>query len=287
MSKDSFVFYKDWFVAIRGLDDTTRLELYDSIMNEAFGYEKKDLSPQAFIAMSFIKPQIERDNDKYEAICRRNSENGKKGGRPRKVQETQENPKNPSKPKKADNDIQDTYVSMSISNNIEKKEKSKDEKKKEPTTDLEKQFDEFRKKYKSYGGKVRGFDTEFLNLKNKHHDWKEIIPVLSFALEKENEARVAANNKREFFARMQNLQTYINQRSWEAYSDGWEDYDPNDYHPSGMDYDAEFDAYRMYGLPNYDINDGYTNENRPDGARVVEQQNIYVWHSDIKKFEQI
>lgn len=36
------------------------------------------------MAFSFLADEIDRDTDRYEAICKRNAENGKKGGRPRK-----------------------------------------------------------------------------------------------------------------------------------------------------------------------------------------------------------
>jgi hypothetical protein len=130
MNRDSFIFHREWYDAIVGLDDSVRFEILDAIIAEAFDLEKKELSPLANMAMSFIKQRLQSDKEKYESICRRNSENGAKGGRPKKTQnnpnnpmgilETKENPKNPEKPQKADIDIQDTNVSMSISNNIEK-----------------------------------------------------------------------------------------------------------------------------------------------------------------------
>ena len=159
-----------------------------------------------------------------------------------------------------------------------KKEDANASKKKCPETDLEQAFETFRRKYKKYGGSARGFETEFTNLTKKHKDWKEIIPMLDYALEEENKARQDALAKNEFFPQMKNLQTYINQRSWENYSDGWESYNPNAYHPQGLEYDDDFDAYRFYGGdPTYDLFDGYTNENRPDGARVVQQIFVYQW----------
>lgn len=139
-------------------------------------------------------------------------------------------------------------------------------------------FEAFRKKYKKYGGRVRGFQTELDDFKKKHKDWKEVIPMLDYAIEKENEARIKAEAAGTFFSGIQNLKTYLYQRSWEAYSDGWESYNPNAYHPQGLEYDDDFDAYRFYGGdPTYDLFDGYTNENRPDGARVVQQIFVYQW----------
>ena len=154
-------------------------------------------------------------------------------------------------------------------NNITNKEEEKD---------IYAKFEQFRLKYKSYGGIVRGFQTELDAFKKKHKDWKAVIPMLEYCIDKENEARMKANSQKIFFAKIQNLKTYLYQRSWERYSDGWESYNPNAYHPQGLEYDDDFDAYRFYGGdPTYDLFDGYTNENRPDGARVVQQIFVYQW----------
>lgn len=52
------------------------------------------LSPLVQFALSFIKGDIDRNREKYTNTCKRNQENGKKGGRPQKQvsTETQNNP---------------------------------------------------------------------------------------------------------------------------------------------------------------------------------------------------
>lgn len=47
------------------------------------------------MAFSFIRSQMDRDNEKYESRVAANRENGKKGGRPKKPKGNEENPKNP------------------------------------------------------------------------------------------------------------------------------------------------------------------------------------------------
>lgn len=169
--------------------------------------------------------------------------------------------------------------------NKEKEEDTNVSKKKEPVTELEKEFEAFRRKYKEYGGSARGFETEFENFKKKNKDWKDVIPMLMYCLNTENEARTQAQRYGEFFPQMKNLQTYLNQRSWEAYSEGWESYDPDAYHPDGFPYDAEFDAYRFCDyIPNYDLLDGYNDDNRPDGARIVDQINVWVWSKEQRQW---
>ena len=76
--KESFVFYKDWYTAIKDLDSSVQLEVYDAIMRKVFDDRDITLSALAKVAVGFIFPQIERDNAKYERIIKRRSEAGKK-----------------------------------------------------------------------------------------------------------------------------------------------------------------------------------------------------------------
>ena len=59
-----------------------------------------------------------------------------------------------------------------------------------------------------------------------------------------------------------------------------------DYDPSGwLDYDETFNAWRYFGRePQYDLRDGYTDDNRPDGARVVTQATVYLWSAANKNW---
>lgn len=82
-SKESFVFYKDWWDAIRGLPEDVRGEVCESIIGYAFGETVTGLGSMATMAMRFITPQIDRDREKYEMKCEKNRENGALGGRPR------------------------------------------------------------------------------------------------------------------------------------------------------------------------------------------------------------
>lgn len=62
--------------------------------SEAGEFPKLDGITQ--MAFSFIRSQMDRDNEKYESRVAANRENGKKGGRPKKPKGNGENPKNPS-----------------------------------------------------------------------------------------------------------------------------------------------------------------------------------------------
>lgn len=174
----------------------------------------------------------------------------------------------------------------------ERKEKlSKESKEKEgnnfSSEDLTTLFDAFRVKYKQYGGRVRGLDTELANLKKKHSDWKEIIPALSDALENENLARRSANAKGDFFPVMKNLQTYINNRSWETYSDNAvSPCGSNGYFPLADGNYQRWNPVRNcleVNSPYFNMwDDGYNKENRPDGATVAYQQYTWKWSKDKK-----
>ena len=88
-SKKSFVLYNDYGKVFEMLTD----EEAGKLIKHLFAYvNNKDTELEdRLLKLTFepIKLQLMRDNKKYEAICERNRNNGKKGGRPKK------NPKNP------------------------------------------------------------------------------------------------------------------------------------------------------------------------------------------------
>ena len=89
MKKETFICYSSWSDVLKILDDTTRLEVYDSIFDYATNEEiPHELSPMANIAFAFVRQDMDRNNAKYGGICERNKINGAKGGRPK-------NPNNP------------------------------------------------------------------------------------------------------------------------------------------------------------------------------------------------
>lgn len=108
--------------------------------------------------------------------------------------------------------IQEYNNILSINNNIIYN-KDNIEKKKKEKKESEQIFDEFRKAYK---GKKRGLATELENFKKKHpKDWKDIVPLLMPALEREEQYRKIAKAVGEFVPQWAMLQTWINQSRWE------------------------------------------------------------------------
>lgn len=114
----------------------------------------------------------------------------------------------------------DNQINKEINNNIikEKNKKRKDKQVSEPSsqadiTELEAQFDAFRKAYK---GTKRGLKVELDNFKKKNDNWREIIPTLMPALEREIAWREQMQAAGQFVPQWAHLQTWINQSRWET-----------------------------------------------------------------------
>lgn len=93
--KKAFYLYNDYIDHVELMSDEDAGKLFKAILRYENGIETGELSGVATIAFSFIKNQLDRDADKYEEICRKNRQNGMKGGRPRKKQEHDENQQAP------------------------------------------------------------------------------------------------------------------------------------------------------------------------------------------------
>ena len=76
--KDSFVFRKEWRDAISGFSDDVRLEIYEAIIEYGITGEIKQLKPLAKMAFNFVKTELDKDKQKYEAMCERNKANRNK-----------------------------------------------------------------------------------------------------------------------------------------------------------------------------------------------------------------
>lgn len=215
MTKDNFIFYRQWWESIRELEPDEQRQAYDSIMRFVFeGIEPTDKYIRA--VTSLMRSTIKRDLEKYERVCERNRANGKNGGRPRKTktEKTDTNPNNPmgfennpvqtveSEPDIADIITDAPPIELTPVAVITP----------ESRTDLEQQFDAFRK---SYPGTKRGFKAEFDNFKRKYpKTWREIIPLLAPALERLidwHERSIAAG---QFTPNYKNLATWLNQQCW-------------------------------------------------------------------------
>lgn len=83
--KKSFVFYKSFYTTLSRLSFEQRGKLITAICEQVFAGEVSvKLSKIVEVAFCGISETLERDAESYAERCRQNSENGKKGGRPRK-----------------------------------------------------------------------------------------------------------------------------------------------------------------------------------------------------------
>lgn len=111
IEKSSFILYQGYRKHLSLLSDADRGKLLMALFDYAEGGKLPEFDGAAGMAFSFIQDQMDRDANKYAAVCERNRKNGSKGGRPSKVNESETNPKEPKeserlfqKPKKPDNE---------------------------------------------------------------------------------------------------------------------------------------------------------------------------------------
>lgn len=127
--KKSFQVYYDYEEHLELLSDEEKGRLLMAMLKYAKTGEVSGLEGATMMAFSFIRLQMDRDDAKYEETCRKNRENGSKGGRPKETEQSSdnpiditENPKNPTviqeterlsqEPKKPDTDT-DTDINLS------------------------------------------------------------------------------------------------------------------------------------------------------------------------------
>ncbi|WP_195653815.1 DUF6291 domain-containing protein [Bacteroides cellulosilyticus] len=95
--RESFVFYRSFYDAIKDLPRDVQGEIYTAIMEYSlYGKETENLKPIARSVFTLMKPQIDVNNKRFE--------NGKRGGRPKSEDkpkgnqnETKDEPKNNQK----------------------------------------------------------------------------------------------------------------------------------------------------------------------------------------------
>jgi len=85
--KKGFILYDDMYGPIRNLTLEEKGLLLSSIFEYQLGEGKRELPVGVDMAYNFIIQQLERDNERYEDVCKARSESGKLGGRPQKAKE--------------------------------------------------------------------------------------------------------------------------------------------------------------------------------------------------------
>lgn len=197
--RNSLVFYRSIYEAIKDLPRDVQGEIYTAIMEYGLnGNETDNLKPIARSFFILIKPLIDKNISRYE--------NGKKGGRPK----TEPKPNNNQTITKREPDVDvDVDVDVDINNTPPKSPP----KGKGVIDKFEEEFERFRK---MYPGTKRGLDTEYANFKRKHKDYRDAVFLLYDSAERYKIWREKKIEAKEFAPEYANLQTWINQRRWES-----------------------------------------------------------------------
>ena len=91
MEKASFLMYLDYEEQFNIMTDEQIGQLMRAIIKYEKTGEVPNLDGMLKMAFSFIKTQLDRDREKYQARSEKNRENAKKGGRPKKEEKQTEN----------------------------------------------------------------------------------------------------------------------------------------------------------------------------------------------------
>lgn len=141
MEQESMIFYRSFYEALRDLDDSIRLELYDAIMRYSLYEEEVNLSAQAKPFFRLISPQLDA-NLRRRKNGMLGKEYGVLGGRPKKGDgDTKKNPigvnkKTPKGLRRETPNI-NVNVNKNVNNNIYKRKKNTFTDYKQSETDYE------------------------------------------------------------------------------------------------------------------------------------------------------
>ena len=119
--KESFILYKDFYQAIKHLDDKTLGQLFRALYEYQVYDTEPDQTSPVYLPFLFYKNQFSVDNKKYQAVIDRNRNNGAKGGRPRI--ETQKTQTVKEQPKKADTDTDTDTDTVNVTDTVNDKKK--------------------------------------------------------------------------------------------------------------------------------------------------------------------
>ncbi len=80
--KKSFLVYFDWEEPFSCLDNAELGELFRAMVKYAKSEEEPEFENKTlYLVFTFIKNAIDRDKAAYEEKCKKNAENGRKGGK--------------------------------------------------------------------------------------------------------------------------------------------------------------------------------------------------------------
>jgi hypothetical protein len=82
-NKKSFIFYASWKEVLKEYPAEVRLEVYDAIIEYVASGTLSELKPMARIAFSFIKKEIDYNEQRYQDVVNKRSEAGKRSAESR------------------------------------------------------------------------------------------------------------------------------------------------------------------------------------------------------------
>lgn len=113
--RESFVFYRSFYEAIKKLPDGFQLELYNVIMEYVFNDEIIEMTPVVEAMFELVKINIDKAKERYDRCV----ENGKKGGRPKtKTKPTENQNETKTKPSKNQGTNQDANLNDNVNVNV-------------------------------------------------------------------------------------------------------------------------------------------------------------------------
>ena len=77
--KDTFIFKKSWADALKKRSAEVQLEVYNAIVSYAVDGVIPQMSEIAEVVFDFIRIEIDENNAKYDEVCKKRSQAGKKG----------------------------------------------------------------------------------------------------------------------------------------------------------------------------------------------------------------
>ena len=128
--RQGFLFYHDWITSLQKLPPDQAMHVLSALTEYSQTGERPQMENLAEeIMCDLLANQIDRDKEKYQAVCERNQQNGKRGGRPKSQNRpVSEKPtgffktqSNPEKPKKPDIDT-DLDLDLDLDTDLDKKD---------------------------------------------------------------------------------------------------------------------------------------------------------------------
>ena len=166
MERESFIFYRSFYEAIKEVDTKTQVALYDAICKKALYDEETTLNGTSKILYTLIKPQLDANSKRYS--------DGQKGGRPKKETTGFQEEKTTGYENKKPNKNVNENVNVNDNENIYTLSEVK--------TSTSGTAKASKHKYGEYKN-VLLKDEELQALKDSYTNWKELIKYLDEYIE--------------------------------------------------------------------------------------------------------